>query len=394
MQGRLLIYRRDAHQADHRQAQFIPAQADEGIGVQGQDAGLLVFLAGVDLNIALRPATCFFHFPGQGAGQLWPIDGFDNIKKRNGVFDLVALQRPDQVQADMGELLFQGRPFCFCFLHLVFAELPLPGLDHGADALGRVGLADANQRDAVRIAPGRFRGGGDGRAGGIKILCNIGFFGYHMPVGLALMDGTLSVRTLSDRKSQRKLPPMFLLTDAVRLADPLAAAARLAPESGVILRHYGVPDRARLARDLSLLCHAHGLVLLIAATGPDDARLALDIGAAGLHLPERRVCATGGAWRLWRRPDWLVTAAAHSPAALMRASRAGADAALLSPVYGTASHPGAPPIGPLRFALWAGRAPLPVYALGGMADGDRLARLGGSRAAGWAGIAGAVAADK
>ncbi len=90
-----------------------------------------------------------------------------------------------------------------------------------------------------------------------------------------------------------------------------------------------------------------------------------------------------------RRPGGLVAAAAHGPAGLYRARRAGADAALLSPVYPTASHPRAPTLGPLRFAAWARRAPLPVYALGGV-TAVTARRLAASNAAGLAGIGFAV----
>ena len=97
-----------------------------------------------------------------------------------------------------------------------------------------------------------------------------------------------------------------------------------------------------------------------------------------------------GIWQPWRRPDWIVTAAAHSRAALFRAARAGADAALLSPVFWTASHPLAPALGPLRFAAWCRSSPLPVYALGGIsARTARRLRAGGG--AGFAGISGFTA---
>jgi len=183
----------------------------------------------------------------------------------------------------------------------------------------------------------------------------------------------------------RRLPPLILLTDDVRLPDPAAAVSRLRRGSAVILRHYNTPDRAALARTLARICRRRGLRLLIAG----DWRLAAAVGADGVHLPEGLVRRGPGAWNagLPRRPGFLVTAAAHSPAALFRAVRAGADAALLSPVFPTASHPGAPTLGVLRFALWCRSAPLPVYALGGV-DTRTAPRLAGSGLAGLAGIGG------
>ena len=71
----------------------------------------------------------------------------------------------------------------------------------------------------------------------------------------------------------------------------------------------------------------------------------------------------------------------------MRAALAGVDAVLLSPVFPTKSHPGAAPIGPLRFAAWVRECPLPVYALGGVSL-QSARRLASSGAAGFAGIGG------
>lgn len=166
------------------------------------------------------------------------------------------------------------------------------------------------------------------------------------------------------------LPPLILMTDARRLPDPLAAARALPRGSGVILRDYDAVDRESLARALARIARARGLVLLIGA----DAGLAARVGAAGVHLPE---AALRRARHCRRRPDWLVTAAAHDWPALRRAGQAGADAALLSPVFPTASHPETTPLGVGRFGALARLSPIPVYALGGITprNAGRLAAL-------------------
>ncbi len=181
-----------------------------------------------------------------------------------------------------------------------------------------------------------------------------------------------------------RLPPLILMTDSRRLADPAAAIAGLPRGSAVILRHYDDPGREALGRRLLALSRGTGVRLLVAG----DARLAARLRADGLHLPEWM--ARGAAWRRWRRPGWLVTAAAHSQAALWHAARAGADAALLAPVFATASHPEAKPLGALRFAAWCRAAPLPVYALGGI-TAETAGRLAASSAAGIAAIGGLAA---
>ncbi len=158
------------------------------------------------------------------------------------------------------------------------------------------------------------------------------------------------------------LPPLILMTDSHRWPDPMAAVAGLPRGSAVILRHYEHPEKPKLARRLAALCRRKGIKLLIAG----DPRLARAVRADGIHLPRHMARRGPGAWRLWRKPGWIVTAAAHSPAEMSMAARAKADAILLSPVLATASHPDARPIGILRAIVWRQTTGLAVYALGGM----------------------------
>ena len=177
--------------------------------------------------------------------------------------------------------------------------------------------------------------------------------------------------------------------DSVRLADPMAVMTRLPRGATVILRHYDAPDRTGLARRLLALCRRRRVMLLIAG----DARLAAMVGADGLHLPEDQLRRGGCRWRLWRKPRWRVTAAAHGKAALVRAARAGVDAVLLSPVFPTRSHPGAPVLGPLRFESLRRTSPVPVIALGGI-DPATVRRIRGGTVAGIGGILGLVAVHR
>ncbi len=170
------------------------------------------------------------------------------------------------------------------------------------------------------------------------------------------------------------LPALILMTDDDRLADPVASIRALPRGSAVILRHYRLADREPLARKLARLCRSRGILLLIAG----DARLASAVGADGLHMPEGLARLRGRhGWAL-RRKGWILTVSAHSPSSLFMAARSGADAALLAPVFTTASHPATPALGALRFAAWARLSPVPVYALGGItrANAHRLKHSG------------------
>lgn len=170
---------------------------------------------------------------------------------------------------------------------------------------------------------------------------------------------------------------VFLLTDPVRLPDPLAAVGSLPRGVTVILRHYESPDRPALARRLADACRRRRIALVVAG----DARLAVAVGAAGLHLPEGLLRRAPRRWWLWRKPGWTVTAAAHGRAAIARAAGAGVDAVLLSPVFPTPSHPGARVLGPVRFRLLRQGSAVRVVALGGVAPGNAR-RLGGGAVAG------------
>ena len=191
--------------------------------------------------------------------------------------------------------------------------------------------------------------------------------------------------------TKRCLPDRWLVTDAARLPDPLAAAARLPRGAGILFRHYEWPttERLRLAQRLSALCRSRGLCFVVAG----DARLALGCSADGLHLPQGLLGRAAGIAR--RHPRWLLTAAAHDAAAVAQAAKTGVDAVLISPVFPTASHPGATGLGPVRFAMLADRARrsgLAVYALGGM-NGVTVRRLSHIPKNGTAAIAG-MAADQ
>jgi len=177
------------------------------------------------------------------------------------------------------------------------------------------------------------------------------------------------------------LPALILMTDQARVPDPVAAARSLPHGSAIILRHTDAKTRAGLARALATIVRARGLLLLIAG----DARLAADIGAHGLHLPEARA-REAAHWRALK-PSWLITTAAHSEPGLSAARLAGADAALLAPVFATPSHPDRESLGLLRTRLMTARAGLPVYALGGV-NAQTIARLKDARIAGIAAIEG------
>jgi len=172
---------------------------------------------------------------------------------------------------------------------------------------------------------------------------------------------------------------LLFVTDPGRTPDPAAIAKRLPRGAGIVFRAFGSPDALEQARRLAKIARRRGLVLLVGA----DERLAARTSAHGLHLPERLTRALP---RLKAgRPRWIVTAAAHSPAAVRRAARLGADAVLLSTIFESRSPSAGQPMGPVRLAAIARSAPIPVYALGGV-DMKNARRLGASGVVGIAAV--------
>jgi thiamine-phosphate pyrophosphorylase len=162
------------------------------------------------------------------------------------------------------------------------------------------------------------------------------------------------------------LPPLVLMTDDERLADPLAAAAALPRGAIVVVRARNSNRRAELARALLALARHRYLFVLIAG----DPALAGALGADGLHLPETRM-REAAHWRALH-PRWLITAATHAP----RAIPSAVDLVFLSPIFPTASHPGRTALGAVRANAIARALRVPVYALGGI-DAQNATLLSG-----------------
>lgn len=136
----------------------------------------------------------------------------------------------------------------------------------------------------------------------------------------------------------------------------------------------GLPDGAQLrlrrphldddryceeAKRLLPACRSHRIGLIL---DRDPAWVQI-LGAAGWHADGRVLHAVRE--RPLPREYWCL-ASGHGTGDLQRAWQAGMDAAVLGPVQLTASHPGMPPLGWNSFARAAGRAGLPVYAIGGI----------------------------
>lgn len=148
-----------------------------------------------------------------------------------------------------------------------------------------------------------------------------------------------------------------------------------------MFRAFGRLNAWDVGQRLAQVCRERALVLLVGA----DEALAQRLSAHGVHLPERDV-SRGPGLRA-RRPDWLVTGAAHSAGALEDAADAGLDAAILSPVFPSRSPSTGTALGLETLGRLVTGARLPVYALGGV-NAANAPTLAGSGACGLAAIDG------
>jgi thiamine-phosphate pyrophosphorylase len=165
---------------------------------------------------------------------------------------------------------------------------------------------------------------------------------------------------------RQPLPRQWLMTDERQGEALWTALERLPRGSGIVFRHYGLERRARekLLRKVQRVARKRRLLVLVAGT----ARWRAD----GAHHKRQHRSGRG-----------LRSVPTHNLQEIRAAERAGADLIFLSPVFPTRSHPGAKPLGRIRFNALARQTKLPVIALGGM-NKRRARTLCG--AYGWAGI--------
>jgi len=163
----------------------------------------------------------------------------------------------------------------------------------------------------------------------------------------------------------------WLLTDA-RLADHGVAAARYVPPGSVIvLRSDDLAPavRRKLLCKLRRIAKARRCLFLIAGARPEAARR---VRADGVHLRGRSRTRAAQA----RRLGLMVSMPVHDRREAAAAAHAGADFALVSPLYATRSHAG---VTPLTMRMWlalARRTKARPVALGGMtAARQRAVRL-------------------
>jgi thiamine-phosphate pyrophosphorylase len=166
-------------------------------------------------------------------------------------------------------------------------------------------------------------------------------------------------------------PPLLVITDREQSLLPLEAVAEAVFKAGcrwLSLREKDLPPEERLA--LLKILVALGKKWNAAVTVHEDIEAARNSGAAGIHLP-----GTGSPVKARKilGPNALIGISCHDIDDIARAEEEGADYVTLSPIFASASKPGALPLALDELADCAAKAIVPVIALGGI--GPREAGL-------------------
>lgn len=163
-----------------------------------------------------------------------------------------------------------------------------------------------------------------------------------------------------------QFPRLHAITndEVLSLPDFLERARRItdAPGTAVHIRSGTLSGRmlTRIAAAVQKAAHK-GMVFV-----NDRADVARIVGAAGLHLPSTGL-STADARSIVGPACWIGRSA-HSRDEVIRAGDDGADYVFLGPIWATASHPNAQPLGPKVLSM---ESSIPIIAIGGITQ-DRV----------------------
>jgi len=176
-----------------------------------------------------------------------------------------------------------------------------------------------------------------------------------------LLDYSKEIKT-----KDNKLPKVIIIFDDNFFDKKKFSKLKIPKESAFLLRSYKVKERKKIAKQLLKFCKMKKLKLLIGS----DIKLAEDINAHGIHFPEYMIKKNKINWMIIKniksKKNWIITTAVHSYQAIKKAEFFNVDAALLSPVFQSESHPNKKNLGINKFESIVKKTKLPIYALGGI----------------------------
>ena len=168
------------------------------------------------------------------------------------------------------------------------------------------------------------------------------------------------------RSKDNKLPKVIIIFDDESFDKKKLLKLKIPKKSAFLLRSYETKKRKKIAKQLLNFCKMKKIKLLIGS----DIKLAEDINADGIHFPEYMVKKNKINWTYIKNvksnKKWIITTAAHNIQSLKKAEELNIDAALLSPVFPSKSHPNNKSLGLNKFLKIVKKTKLPIYALGGI----------------------------
>ena len=165
-----------------------------------------------------------------------------------------------------------------------------------------------------------------------------------------------------------KIPSLTLITDSSRYPDDLLFSVLEKTLShgvdAVLLREKQLSSAKllALASRLRELTSAYEAAFYIHT----QADIAVAVDADGVHLASGDMSNIPGIRGWLNDANKTVSVSCHSLTEIRMAEQHGADFLFLSPVFPTASHPGAAHLGADTFIDLAAQSSLPVLALGGI----------------------------
>ena len=177
-----------------------------------------------------------------------------------------------------------------------------------------------------------------------------------------LLDYSKEIKT-----KDNKLPKIIIIFNEDDFDEKKFLNLKIPKQAAFLLRSYKAKSRKKIAKQLLKFCKMKKLKLLIAS----DIKLAEDINAHGVHFPEYMIKKKNKInWVIIKKnklkKNWIITVSAHNLQILKKAEFFNIDAALLSPVFSSKSHPNRKNLGVNKFAEITKKTKLPIYALGGI----------------------------
>ncbi|PPR37969.1 MAG: Thiamine-phosphate synthase [Alphaproteobacteria bacterium MarineAlpha6_Bin4] len=168
------------------------------------------------------------------------------------------------------------------------------------------------------------------------------------------------------KAKDNKLPKVILIFNDNFFDKKKFMNLKIPKKSALLLRSYNSKDRNKIAKQLLKFCKMKKIKLLIGS----DIKLAEKINADGIHFPEymlnKNIINKIAIKKIKSRKNKIITSAAHSLKSIKKAECFGIDAALLSPIFPSKSHPKVKNLGLKKLNKILQKIELPIYALGGI----------------------------